>query len=139
MYSLFNLISRMFHVWDIPYMAFLTGGIYTRSAQIEFNTLNAINALHETCISYHNICNTWHVKDHNYYLLFHIRIYHCYSLIKCYSFINTFVSHRPRDNAGKYTRCRPIFRSGNSSTRDRFAMPRGRIVFASYLKKKGGG
>jgi len=85
------------------------------------------------------VCNTWHVKDHNYYLLFHIRIYHCYSLIKCYSFINTFVSHRPRDNAGKYTRCRPIFRSGNSSTRDRFAMPRGRIVFASYLKKKGEG
>ena len=44
-------------------MAFLTDGIYAQSiqsAQIGFSALNAINTLHEICISCHNTCNTIH-------------------------------------------------------------------------------
>ena len=74
-------------------MTFLIGGIYAQSiqnAQIEFSALNTINALHEICTSCHYTCNTSLWEDCNYYLLFHIHIYHSYSIIKLYKLYNVF-------------------------------------------------
>lgn len=49
------------------------------------------------------------------------------------AFSDTFQQRRSRDDSGekRHARCR-IFYGENLPTRDGFAMPRGRIVFASY-------
>jgi len=48
-FHIFYLICYFVYSTCLEYTAFLASGIYVQSAQIEFNVLNAINALYEIC------------------------------------------------------------------------------------------